>query len=310
MASITNLLAAIGVVLLLPQVYRFLNFLWLYFLRPSSVREYLHAPPAYALVTGASDGIGKALAKELYDKGFHLILHGRNETKMRAVADEIRARGTRNVLYFIADASDAGHDYARMMEPYTDLNITLVVHNVGGSGWHHEKMDAFSENDLVQIIQRNAVFPLLLTRTLLPHLRRTAKQGPVLVQFIGSQAADISPPRFALYAASKSFLRALARGLDNDERVWGTPSGVKFEYLAVGQVQSNSVRTPATLVCPTSERFAKAMVSRMGCGLRRYAPYMPHAVMQWAIELMGEKMVDHYTAQAIEQLITEQEKNA
>lgn len=110
MVSTTNILAAIGVVLLLPraQVYRFVNFLGLYFLRPSSVHDNLHVPPAYALVIGAHDGIGKALAKELYDKGFHLILHGRNEAKMRAVADEIRARGTRNVLYFLADASDAG----------------------------------------------------------------------------------------------------------------------------------------------------------------------------------------------------------
>ncbi|KAI0941286.1 hypothetical protein AcV7_002900 [Taiwanofungus camphoratus] len=308
--SVLEVLAMIEVALLIPQVYRFLNFIWLYVLRPSSVHRYLHGPPAYALVTGASDGIGKAVAQELYDKGFNLILHGRNEEKVRKVVEEIRARRPGDVRYFLADAAASGHDFAGMVEPYKDLNITLVIHNVGGSYFRRERIDGFSESDLVSVVHWNSIFPLLLTRALLPKLRLTAKNGPVMVQFVGSQAGDISPPRFALYAGSKALIQALARGLDTDEHVWGAPTGVRFAYLVVGPVQSNSMPVQATLASPSSERFAKALVARIGCGWRRYAPWMPHAVMQWAMELMGESTVDKYSEEAIGELLAAREKRA
>lgn len=139
MVSAVQALAAVGLILLVPQVYRFLHFAWLYFLRPSAVHKYLHGPLTYALVTGATDGIGRAVAQELYDRGFNLILHGRNEEKMRKVADSIRARGTRDVRYFIADASAPGIEFERLLEPYSSLNIRLVIHNVGGQPWTRER---------------------------------------------------------------------------------------------------------------------------------------------------------------------------
>lgn len=170
------------------------------------------------------------------------------------------------------------------------------------------RIDGLVEKDLYSIVQKNAMFPLLLTRALLPKLRATAKSGPVLIQFVGSLSGEISPTRFSPYAGSKAFLKALVRGLDNDEHFWGTPTGVQFEYLMVGQVQTNSVRCEATWGSPSSETFAKAMVARIGCGWRMYAPYMPHAVMRWAMELLGERAIDKYTAEAIGKLMAEEEK--
>ena len=85
----------------------------------------------------------------------------------------------------------------------------------------------------------NALFPTLLTRALLPHLRRTAASGPVLVQFTGSIASEIAPPRLPIYAASKGFVKALSRGLDNDELFFGAPTGVRVSYLSVGSVRSS-----------------------------------------------------------------------
>lgn len=312
MAQVTTVqvLAGVGAGLLAPLVYRLLNFIWLYFLRPNTVHTFLHTPSAYALVTGATDGIGKAVAQELYDQGFNLILHGRSEEKMRKVAEQIRSRGARDVLYFIADASATGLDYERLLRPYRDLQITLVIHNVGGQSWTTERVDGLSESDIYETVQKNALFSLLLTRTLLPKLRASAKNAPVLVQFVGSMAGEISPVRFSVYAGSKGFLKALVRGLDNDEHFWDGPSGVQFEYLMVGQVQSNSVHCAESWGAPSSERFAKAMIGRMGCGWRKYAPYWPHATLLWTMELLGEKTIDKYTAQAMRELGAAEEKRA
>ena len=81
-------------------------------------------------------------------------------------------------------------------------------------------IDNQPEQQLLGAIHWNAAFALFLTRALLSQLRATAKHGPVLVQFVGSIAADLGFPRLTMYGASKAFMRSLARGLDNDEQLW------------------------------------------------------------------------------------------
>ena len=137
-SSSVNALAVLGGILAIPHLYRVASFVWLYFLRPSTVCKYLHGPAGgtYALVTGATDGIGKATAAELLRNGFNLILHGRNEAKMRRVVEELRASVPEgrdaDVRYFIADAAIGGHEFERLVEPFGELHVTLVYHNVGG----------------------------------------------------------------------------------------------------------------------------------------------------------------------------------
>ncbi|KAL7279411.1 NAD-P-binding protein [Trametes coccinea BRFM310] len=306
MPTIVEGLAVLGVILSLPYLYHIADFLWLYFLRPTTIHHYLHGAAPFALVTGATDGIGKATAAELYDLGFNLILHGRNEKKMQKVIEELRARGKRDadIRYVLADATKAGHDFDKLIEPFKDLNITLVIHNVGGSnGVQPERLDERPEEYIHNLVHWNALFPLLLTRVLLPQLRRSAKHGPVIVQFVGSLAGDISPPRLPIYAASKRFLEALTRGLDNDELFFDGPTGVRFTYLAVGPVNSASMHQKPSLNTPTSERFAKAIIARTGCGRRRVAPYAMHAISKVVVEALGQRTVDYYTAEEMKVLI-------
>ncbi|KAI0667838.1 NAD-P-binding protein [Trametes maxima] len=309
MVSLVDVLTVLGGILALPYLYRFSAFVWLYFLRPSTVHHYLHGSAPYALVTGATDGIGKGTAAELFARGFNLVLHGRNEAKMLAVIAELRAQARRpdgegDIRYFLADAAKPGHDFEKMIAPFKDLNITLVLHNVGGSnGVQPERLDERPEAYIHTLVHWNALFPLLLTRVLLPQLRRSATHGPVLVQFVGSLAGDVSPPRLPIYAASKRFLEGLVRGLDNDEQFFDKPTGVRFTYLAVGPVNSASMPQAPSLMTPTSEAFGKAVVNRTGCGRRRVAPYWFHAVSQVFVEALGQGTVDGFTAQEMKGLI-------
>ncbi|RDX44008.1 NAD(P)-binding protein, partial [Lentinus brumalis] len=303
-------LAVLSGVLAVPHLYRVGSFVWLYFLRPSSIRRYLHGPAPYALVTGATDGIGKAFARELLRNGFNLVLHGRNETKMLKVVEELRTsvpeKAGADIRYFIADAGQAGHDFAKMVEPIKDLHITLVYHNVGGSDTSPERLDERSEDYIYGMIHKNALFALFLNRVLLPHLRRSAQSGPVLVQFMGSIAADVAPPRLAIYAATKGFLRSLARGLDNDELFFDGPTGVRYTYLAVGPVHAENQETPMeeNFRTPSCETFAKAVMARTGCGLRRVAPYAAHSFLMWfTSNVLSEAVVDKFSAAEIHSLI-------
>lgn len=162
---------------------------------------------------------------------------------------------------------------------------------------------------MLSILRWNVVFPMLLTRPLLPILRKSAKSGPVLVNFIGSQAAVACPPRLSIYAGCKAFLEKLSRSLDIDEQVWGGSTGVHFQYHSVGPVISHSYCGPnVPLASPSSETFAKSVVARMGCQRRTVTPYIIHAAMQWGMDLIGEWAIDRFSAHTLDAVLKEQAK--
>ena len=149
-------------------------------------------------------------------------------------------------------------------------------------------------------VRVNCLFSFNLTRAFLPKLRSAA--GPALVVFVGSISADIHIPRLYNYAPCKSFLFQLTRCLNTDERYW-TPTNVSFSYFVVGEVVSNSMRINPGLFRPSSSRFAKHFVETLGCGWERVTPYWLHAVQQWGVSLLGERLVGKYAAIRIRELL-------
>ena len=124
----------LGLLLALYYTWGALDFIWFHYLRPASWTRFLHSTKPYALVTGATDGIGKSTAKELYSKGFNLILHGRDEEKMERMVEEVRAANPASGLdikYFIADVGQPDIDFEGIARQFEGLNITLFVNNVG-----------------------------------------------------------------------------------------------------------------------------------------------------------------------------------
>lgn len=151
-------------------------------------------------------------------------------------------------------------------------------------------------------VRVNCLFSFNLTHALLPKLRSAA--GPALVVFVGSISADIHAPRLYNYAPCKSFLYQLTRCLNTDEKYW-TPTNVSFTYMVVGEVVSNSMRSPAALFRPTSKVFARHFVEALGCGWERVAPYWLHSVQQWSVTLMGDKFVEWFAAQRMKDLLSQ-----
>ena len=130
-----QLFTAVGAAVTLKAAYDLTSFVYFHFLSPPKYHRYLYGDAPYALVTGATDGIGKEIAKELYGKGFNLIIHGRNPEKLKKVQEEISnsSSAKRNVRLWIADASAADFDFTSVLKEWEDVEITLVIHNVGGS---------------------------------------------------------------------------------------------------------------------------------------------------------------------------------
>jgi 17beta-estradiol 17-dehydrogenase / very-long-chain 3-oxoacyl-CoA reductase len=305
----SSIIRYIGLVLCLAKLRTILDFLWFYFLRPTNRwQRYLQDPSPYAVVTGATDGIGKATAQELYNKGFNLILHGRNEKKLKNVIEEIQSiesKGTgkiQDVKYFLEDASKVGIDFEGIGKRFEGLNVTILVNNVGGFPIRPERFerlissrylvliaalvshrfDEWTEEEHMEQIRANSLFSLFLTRAFLPHLRAIARRArPALVVFIGSFADETPMAKTILYSATKHFNRRVALGLHADER-FDTPDdrAVSFMYAHLGPVTSQLDRESPNFIRASSKHFAERLVGTFGCGRRIVVPYVGHYVVK------------------------------
>jgi len=272
--------ALLGKAIFLYHLLKLADFVWFYFLRPSDgYKTYQRGPQSYAVITGATDGIGKSLAKNLYRKGFNVIIHGRNEEKLKATVEEIKALREGGVVdSFIADATSPDIDYDGIARRFDDLNITLFINNVGGTYLEARRFEEWSEDTHLSVVRWNALFPALLTRAFLPSLRKTSLSHPVLVAFNGSFSAEFAIPRIPLYTASKAFVSRLPSSLSADERFNAGTSNVEFMYLHTASVQSNTITEPVDFSRPSSDDYAAHVVKAFGSGRENVVPYIGHRV--------------------------------
>jgi NAD(P)-dependent dehydrogenase (short-subunit alcohol dehydrogenase family) len=148
------------------------------------------------VITGATDGLGKGLAKELAPGGGRLILHGRNEEKGRALLEELRPRATGELEWRRADLAslDEVRDLTNLL--LEEDRIDVLVNNAGigttaegaeqrGGGDREESPDGYELRFAV-----NYLAPFLLTRMLLPLIERSAPARIVNVSSAGQAPID------------------------------------------------------------------------------------------------------------------------
>ena len=164
---------------------------------------------AYALVTGASRGIGRALAVALAQRGYDLLLVARSEDQLRALAQEISEKHQHQSHLLALDlaASGAAETVAAWALAHTK-ELAVLVNNAGYGLWgRFEQLDLAAQQNMLQL---NMLLPVALTHALLPALRQQPK---AYILNVASTAAYQAVPSLTLYAASKAFLLSFSRGL-------------------------------------------------------------------------------------------------
>lgn len=177
-----------------------------------------------ALVTGASSGIGKAVAVALAAQGLRLCLAGRDADRLRQVAEDLTARGASPTTIRADLRSDEGiRTLVAAVEAMRRLDV--LVHSAGAlrlgdvesAGW----------DDLDELYRINVRAPYLVTKALLPLL--VASRGQIV--FVNSSAALKAGADNALYAATKAALASLAGSIR--DRV--NPHGVRVLTVFLGR---------------------------------------------------------------------------
>ncbi|KAF4815182.1 Very-long-chain 3-oxoacyl-CoA reductase [Colletotrichum siamense] len=306
---IPNIISAVGIFTIGVVVVKAINLIAIYSL-PSRLSRYAHTSSngnaPWALVTGASDGIGHALAHELAMQGFNVVIHGRNHSKLSAALSRLQAtHPERSFRLLIADAStvpcmnciESEHpsstgdssqnplDFNAIQADLNDLHLTVLINNAGGGALNPICLP-LSESFAARItgnVSLNALFPLHLTRVLLPILRRNA---PALVMNISSMA-DKGFPLLASYSASKQFLMNMTRAVGLELRLDDGDKQVEMLGVRIGRVTDVShCKEPPSLFTPDSQTMARAALARSGRGNGIVVGYWAHALQQLGSSLL------------------------
>ena len=273
------------------------------YLRRSSLPHYLHpSTPTWALITGATDGIGLGFAQELCQRGFNVILHGRNPKKLQDVqaqlAREYPLAKTKTVVFDASHPADGLEQ--RVREWIGDAELSVLINNVGGQGGltrrTYQTLEESTGEDVDTILNLNARFATQITRVLLPAL---VCHSPSLIMNISSIAA-LGLPYLDVYAGAKGYIDSFTRALGAEMVAEGKQ--VEVLGIQVGSVRSAGNDVDEGFFIPTSRQLAKAALERVGCGRLVLCAFWPHALQLGLAEMLPEKWMQSVSIRTIKGL--------
>lgn len=229
----------------------------------------------WAVVTGATDGIGKSYAEELARRGFALMLISRSQDKLDDVAKLLEEQyqvETRTI------AVDFGKTdiYPKIEAGLAGLEIGVLVNNVGVSYPYPEYYLHIPDLDnfITNMINVNMTSVCQMTRLVLPRMVDRSK-GVILN--ISSASGMYPVPLLTVYSATKAFVDFFSRGLQEEYRRQGIIVQSVLPFFVATKM--TRIRTP-TLDKPTPDRYVQAEVTTVGLQSQTNG-YFPHAVMGW-----------------------------
>ena len=180
-----------------------------------------------ALVTGASSGIGRDIAKELSNRGYELILVARSTNKMEELAKELKTKSK-----IITKDLSIPENCKELYEEVKDENIDILVNNAG-FGIYGE----FTETDLdkeLTLIKTNMVAMHILMKLFLKDMKEK-NHGKILN--VASSAAFMPGPLMSTYYASKAYILRISQGIRVELKK--SKSKVQISVLCPGPVKTN-----------------------------------------------------------------------
>lgn len=244
---------------------------------------------SWALITGASDGIGKQYALQLAKAGFNVILVSRTASKLQALSSEITSSNSdvHTEILAMDFSKNQGSDYDKLAAIVKDKDIAILINNVGQS---HDLPVPYAEDpeeEVNNIITTNCFGTLKVTRIVLPGMA-TRKRGLILT--MGSFGGVLPTPLLATYSGSKAFLQNWSTALASEVEELGIT--VYFVQAYVVTSAMSKVRR-STYMFPTEKDFVKSTLARIGnrCGSVGYAysgtPWWSHALFAWYVLTVG-----------------------
>jgi short-subunit dehydrogenase len=226
---------------------------------PAAESQFNKRYGTWALIAGASEGLGAAFARALAKQDVNLVLVARRKEPLEALAEEVRAASGMEVRCYDGDLASAPF-LEKLRTECRSLDLGVVVCNAAQS-----PIGDFvtrDTDDLSRVVDVNVRAPLLLLRGLLPEMV-SRKRGAVIL--MSSMTGHVGTPRIAAYAASKAFLRVLAESLWYELK----DKGIDVIACSCGAVRTPGYATAAGREAPGTlnpDRVVKRAMLGLGAG--------------------------------------------
>ena len=219
---------------------------------------------AIALITGASKGIGKAIAEELAKRKTDVLLIARSEHLLKEITQSLHTAYGINADYLALDLASEGAAkkiYSWCHEK--NYNINMLINNAGyGLSGHFENHTLEQHLDVMKV---NMSIIVELCFYFLPTLRQQKKS---YILNIASQASFQAVPGLNIYAASKAFLQSFSRGLRYELRntsvsvTVACPGSTDTDFANRAMVGSKALKTAKTFNM-SAPKVAEAAINAM-----------------------------------------------
>ncbi len=276
-----SVFAAIGVATTAVLAVRLLIFVWSHFLSPAA--SFSKFKGQWAVVTGASSGIGAGFSRQLAAKGVNVALIARSVEKLTAVAADCKKHGVQtSVITFDFDTAQDS-DYDALAATLTALNPRVLVNNVGVNVPFPVRFAEMDPAEVDRIVRVNVASTNKMTAMLLPKM---IAERSGLVLFLSSSAGSIAPgPLLAPYTATKAYMDQFAIALSGEV----SHAGVVVHSITPFFVESAMAKMRRSFTVPDADSFAKSALRAVG-GSVRLSPHWPHVVMGTVLNLLPMKM--------------------
>jgi short-subunit dehydrogenase len=202
------------------------------------------------LLTGATGGIGRAIARALHDRGAQLVLTGRNSEALEELRGELSGRGE----IVAADLSESGAP-ERLAQEAGVIDVLVANAGLPAAG----TLDSFTSEQIDRALDVNLRAPLQLTRALLPAML-ARRSGHIVL--ISSLVGKMAYPANSVYCATKFGLRGFGLALHEELREAGVGMTTIFPGFVreAGMFVASGAKLPRGLGTSSPQEVAKAVI--------------------------------------------------
>lgn len=233
----------------------------------------------WALVTGATDGIGKEYARSLAKRGLNIILVSRTLSKLETVAKEIEEQFNVETMVIDVNFTSGLEIYDKIKEKIQGKEIGILINNVGMGTACPDYFLALPDRNRVipDMVNCNALSIPMMCNIILPQMYER-KNG--LIINISSLSAIVPAGCLTTYAATKSFAHKFSEDLAMEYK----KHGILVQSVVPGPVATNMTRLKkGTWMAPKANVFVESALKTVG--IAPYTTgYYPHAILQIAAQ--------------------------
>lgn len=284
-SAVTTAFAAIGVAVLASFSLKVISSTYKTFLRGEKNFKKMGK---WVVITGATDGIGKAYALALAKRGMSIVLISRTEAKLQAVSKEITDKGYKGVevKYVVCDYSNFDKkSQDTVSAAIKDLDIGILINNVGVSYPYPKFFHELTDEQVLSLMEMNINSTTWMTKMVIGGMDER-KRGSIIN--ISSAAGLYTMPLLAQYSAAKAYIEKFSRGLSCEY----AKKNITVQCQTPFYVATKLAKMRKSFTTPTPDEYVKLALRWVGYSDVVVSPYWFHAVQGYLIKVLPGGMVD------------------